>query len=302
MYPERLHLAAEKATLEQLLAETPADDVIDRASLEARIVEVERRLASEPALGAEPVRARLTFRGRPVIGSHGVFATFGSEAVRAYSDCIATLAASLSAPLAATGPLPKKEDHQLVITGTALGSFGFVLEEPQPRPKLFSEDPSFVAQALERTQSLLLGSLGTDDELAESASEIAPRALDKVRNFLTVLADNEAVCTLALGDSAVRFEDVGQVRTSLARLSQENLREEEAELTGIIQGVLPKARVLEFLVTETGQVLRMRVGSAIADPGILHHLVGKPVYVRTVRTQVGSGRPRHVLVAIAERG
>jgi hypothetical protein len=284
--------------LEQLLAETPADDEIDRASLEARIVEVERRLASEPALGVEPVRARLTFRGRPVIGSHGVFATFGSEAVRAYSDCIATLAASLSAPLAATGPLPKKEEHQLVITGTALGSFGFVLEEPQPRPKLFGEEPSFVVQALERTQSLLLGSLGTDDELAEAASEIAPRALDKVRSFLTVLADNEAVCAVALGDSAVRFEDVGQVRTSLARLSQENLREEEADLTGIIQGVLPKARVLEFLVTETAQVLRVRIGAGIADPAALNALVGRTVTARTTVTRVGGGRPRHVLVSV----
>lgn len=61
--------------------------------------------------------------------------------------------------------------------------------------------------------------------LADIASETDPRALDKVRNFLRVLADNGAVCALQYGGQGVRFTDVGQVSRSLARLEADNLHE-----------------------------------------------------------------------------
>jgi hypothetical protein len=63
---------------------------------------------------------------------------------------------------------------------------------------------------LDRTQSLLRGTQGTDDELADSAAEADPRALDRVRAFLETLADNEAVCAVQFGESIVSFSDVGQ--------------------------------------------------------------------------------------------
>ena len=46
-------------------------------------------------------RQSLTFNGLPVIGSHGIFADFGMKAVSSFTDAVATVAASLSAPLAA---------------------------------------------------------------------------------------------------------------------------------------------------------------------------------------------------------
>jgi hypothetical protein len=39
--------------------------------------------------------------------------------------------ASLAAPLAAMGRIPNRDQHQLLITSTALGSFGFELDERQ---------------------------------------------------------------------------------------------------------------------------------------------------------------------------
>ena len=177
-----------------------------------------------------------------LLGRESIHNLFGTKAVNGFAESVAAMAASMAGPLAAMGPIPNRDQHQLLITSTALGSFGFELEEYRGGQLTFGGDESAVAQALDQTQRLLRGTLGTDDELADSAAEADRRALDKVRGFLQTLLDNDAVCTVELGESLVAFQDVGQVRTSLARLSQDYLREDHEELRGELQGVLPKAR------------------------------------------------------------
>ena len=44
------------------------------------------------------------------------------------------------------------------------------------------------------TRGLLESTLGTDDELADSAASTDPRAIAAIREFLDLLASNEAVC------------------------------------------------------------------------------------------------------------
>ena len=293
--PERLHLLGEKTSLERMIAETPADDVIDRASLGARLAVVERALAQSPHDEREPARVRLTFKGRPVIGNQGIFAAFGSKAVSGFTEAVAAVGASQAGPLSATGPIPGRAQHQLLITSTAIGSFGFELEEHRTGQLLLGE-PSPVAQALEQTQRLLAATLGSDDELADSACEADRRALDRVRAFLQTLADNEAICTVQVGASVVAFTNVGQVRASIARLSDENLREEETELEGELQGVLPKARAFEFRLRDSDQVIRGKIGAAVVDPDALNAQLHRPARIKVAVTQVGSGRPRYLLL------
>ena len=191
---QRTFLLAERDAVKRMLAETPATAILTRMSDEARLREIEAELAALPVDERAPARARLTFNGLPVIGSHGIFADFGMKAVSSFTDAVATVAASLSAPLAAMGPIPNRDQNQLLITHTAVGSFGFELEEYRAQELL--DDESAVAVALDRTRSLLQATLGQDDELVDIASETDPRALDKVRGFLRVLAENEAICTL----------------------------------------------------------------------------------------------------------
>ncbi|HEY7374528.1 MAG TPA: hypothetical protein VIF57_20360 [Polyangia bacterium] len=294
---EYLHLLSEKIALERLIAETPATEVIDRASLDTRLRVVDEALSVGKPDEREPARVRLTFKGRPVIGSHGIFAEFGMKAVNSFSESVVAMAASLSAPLAAMGPIPNRDQHQLLITRTALGSFGFELEEHRNGQLVLSEGGGPVAQAVDRTQSLLRGTLGTDEELADSITEADRRALDKVRAFLETLADNEAVCTVQYGASVVSFSDVGQVRTSIGRLSKENLREEEQELVGELQGVLPKGRAFEFKLADSSQVIRGKISPSISDPDSLNRELHQPVRITVLVTRVGAGRPRYLLVA-----
>ena len=126
---EHDHLLAERSTLQRILADIPDEDVLDRSSFLSRLKNVEQRIAAIEADTRMPARARLTFRGKPVVRSHGIFVEFGMTATKAFTDAISMMAAALCGPLAASGPIPNREQNQLLITSTAVGSFGFELEE-----------------------------------------------------------------------------------------------------------------------------------------------------------------------------
>ena len=296
---DRQHLLAERTFLQRLLAKTPATARLTRMSDEARLRKVEAQLAALPADERTPARARLTFDGVPVIRSYGIFADFGMKAVSSFTEAVASVAASLSAPLAAMGPIPNRDQNQLLITSTAVGSFGFELEEYRAE-QLALEEASPVATALERTQALLQSTLGNDDDLADIASETDPRALDKVRTFLKVLADNNAVCAFQYGGRGVRFTDVGQVSRSLARLAADNLHESEEQLRGEFVGVLPNSRSFEFRLASDGQIIRGKVSPRVQNVDAINDHLHSAVQIDVTRTQVGDGRPRYLLTQMPQ--
>lgn len=293
---ERTHLMAEQAFLRSRLAELPGDALLTRMSTQSRLDRVSQALAQESQ--REPARATLTFNGRPVIRSHGVFADFGMKAVNAFSDAVAAVAASLTAPLAQMGPIPHREQNQMLITGTAVGSFGFELEE-HGNGQLPLEEKTTVRLAIERTQELLFGSIAADDELlADAASDIDRRALEKVRAFVATLADNEAICTLQYESQAFRFNSVGQVREALERLSTDNLVEEQVQLNGHFEGVIPSRRTFEFKLAGSDEVIVGKVAPAISDPFEVNRHLREQVTISVMQTRVANGRPRYLLLAL----
>ena len=80
---EYRRILAERAALDNLLDQLPASSVIERQGLEFRRKEVEEILVSHPPPRRDAARVRLTFRGKPAVGSRGVFADFGAAAVKA---------------------------------------------------------------------------------------------------------------------------------------------------------------------------------------------------------------------------
>lgn len=287
-------LQAEHTALERLLEQLPTSSVIERMGLETRKKEVDDALASQAAPSREPVRAKLTFQGKPIVGTHGMFAAFGAAAVNTFAEAVAAIGASQVRPLGARGALPNCEDYRLLITGTALGSFGFELEEAPKDDMLFPEI-SLVEPAIEQTKSIMEATMGTDDELTDAVCEADPRALDTLRAFLKTLADQEAVCTLEFKDKAFRFADVGEVRRSEGRLSQDNIHEDQQQIEGLFQGVLPKRRTFEFRIESSQEVITGKVGSDIPDASAINHILEQLTTIDVVATRVGSGRPRYVL-------
>jgi len=295
---DRLHLLAEQTFLREQLAELPSSAKLTRMSDEARLKAIQIQLEQNPVDEQELARTRLTFSGRPVIGSHGIIAEFGMKAVNSFTEAITTVAASIFSPLAQSGPIPNRENYQLLITNTVLGSFGFELEEYRGVQSSL-EEISPVALALEQTQAILLATLGSDEDLADSASETDPRALEKIRSFLQVLADNEAVCTLQYQNRSVRFSDVGQIKSSLVRLSRDNLQEKEETLQGEFQGILPKARTFEFKPSGlSSEIVKGKISKAIQDVDSLNRHLNQAVAIKVMATRVANGKPRYLLLEL----
>ncbi|MBF0401154.1 MAG: hypothetical protein HQL90_10350 [Magnetococcales bacterium] len=298
MSNEHLSIASEIKELEAILASMPEDDVIDRMSVEARL-EVAREALATLSRQSPPEKVRLTFRGKPVSGSHGIAADFATKAAGAFSDAFVVVAAGLSEGLRAMGPIPNRDRNQLLITGTAIGSFGFEFELPLPlQPSLFPDE--YPRNAMVKLQTLLrLTVEGSDDEMAEIIEEIHPRAVRRVYAFLDILVQQQAWCGLEFADRFFRYSSHEQLKTSYERLKDDNIRESEEICQGEFQGVLPQGRTFEFKLTDQDGLIKGKVDSAIEDPDILNRKwLHRPLTAKFNVMQVGQGRPRYTLVTL----
>jgi hypothetical protein len=297
-YEEYVALSSEISELEALLAEIPAENLIERMGLDARLETARKRIAEVPE-NLLAHKARLLFRGKPVFGSHGIAADFAAKAASAFTEAVAAVAAALSENLHHMGPIPDKQKNQLLITGTAVGSFGFEFELPPSRDKqqhLFPEQTA-AEKALEKVQALLFQSVeGSDDEIAELIDEIHPRAVKKVAEFLNCISQQEAWCGLDFKEKTFIFQGIEQLRLSADRLREENIKEGEESFSGEFQGILPAIRNFEFKCLDQDAVIRGKVGPEIADADTLNReYLHKPVTVKFQMIQVGHGRPRYTL-------
>ena len=302
-------LQAERATLEALLTQLPASSVIERQGLEFRKRKVEEALASPEAPDRQPAQLRLTFRGKPIAGSYGIFADFGATAVRAFSDAVAAIGASRNTSIGSRGKLPNRENYRLLITDTASGSFGFELQEArqddafaEPRRLELFHEPSPVESAVDLTMSILEATVDTDEKLTETIADTHPRALNALRGFLKQMADHEAVCALEFKGHVFRFADVGQVRQSGTRLSQDHLFEEELNISGRFRGALLARREFEFRSEENGEVISGTIDTSIKDADAINGILERPAKIRVHARRVGSARARYVLLAYEATG
>lgn len=297
MSNEYLSLTSEIKELEDLLAVIPEGNVIERLSLDARLESARAALAGLPQQIAP--KAKLTFRGRPVFGSHGIAADFGGKAAGAFSDAFAAVAAGLSEGLRYMGPIPNRDKNRLLITGTAMGSFGFEFELPAPEPSLFPETEK-AQEAMAKIEALFrLAAEGTDDEVAEVIEEVHPRAVRKVYEFLELLVQQQAWCGLEFADRFFRYTDYEQIKTSCERLKADNIQEREESYRGEFQGVLPAGGFFEFRLADQKGLIKGKVDLAIDDPDVLNReWLHKPVSVKLNVMQVGQGRSRFTLMAL----
>lgn len=288
--------SSEIKELESILGSIPQENIIERMGFEERLNAAKIALAQLPAYH-HAQKARLTFRGKPVLGSHGIAADFGSKAAGAFSDAFSAVVAGLNESLRYMGPIPDKGKNQLLITGTAVGSFGFEFELPSiEEPDLFPETNK-AAEALEKIQTLFqVAAEGTDDEVAELVEAIHPRAVKKVSDFLSLLAQQQTWCGLEFKNQFFRYQGIEQLQASAERLQEENIRESEEEYEGEFQGVLPTSRTFEFKLTGQQGILKGKVDISVEDPDVLNRdWLHKLVNVKLNVIQVGQGRPRYTL-------
>ncbi len=301
---EYIFVSSEIKELESLLAKIPKEKAINRIGLEARLKATKEAIAGFNP-DESPRKARLTFRGRPVFGSHGMSADFAAKSAGYFTDAFSAVVAGITENLRYMGPIPDKEKNQLLITGTAIGSFGFEFELPKIQTEQQQELislPNRPEDAMEKLERLFrVAAEGSDDDIAELVEEIHPRAVKKAAEFLGYVSEQEAWCGLEFKESSFRFSGIEQVRNSAARLESKNIKETDDSFTGEFQGVLPKGRTFEFKLRDQNGILRGKVGSEIEDADVLNRdFLHKLVTVKLHVIQVGQGRPRHTLQKLGD--
>jgi hypothetical protein len=290
---EYVSKSAELGFLEKQAA-SPGISRLTLMSIQSRIDQARQFLSENSGHAYRPAKVRLTYRGVPVIGTHGVLAEFGAAATKAFSVAITAIAASVSGALADKGPIPNRLANQLLITGPARGSFGFELEEISAERQLDIEGTTPVAQAIEILTDLLEGTTKSDEELSEPLSRLADRAILAVTDFLSELADNDASCALSTETRSFRFADVEQVKRSKARLSRDNIKEEDEVLVGSFLGVLPDKRLFEFRTVD-GEVIYGRIPTDISSPNEINRNLSTQVKIVVTARRIGSSNPRYRL-------
>jgi hypothetical protein len=244
-----------------------------------------------------------------VFGSHGIAAEFACRASTSFTEAFTAIVASITENLRYMGPIPDKQKNQLIITGTAIGSFGFEYELPSENAgsdpaqlEMNYEGVNNAELAMQRMEDLFrVSSDGNDDELSELVDEIHPRAVRKVAEFLSYISDQEAWCGLDFNESIFRFTGSKQVRTSAQRLNADNIRDTTEEFTGRFDGALPTSRTFEFKPVDQRGILRGKIGPDIEDSHVINRdYLGKLVKVSLNVIQVGQGRPRYTLAKLED--
>ena len=292
---ERQLLQSEIATLEELISQTPEEDVIDRSSLLARKKEVEAELSALRSHYYEPARGRLKFRGRPTIRSQGVYADFAGSALYKYAKMIHALGADQYSELGSRGAVPYKDEFRLMITGTTIGSFGFEIEEA-PKVTGLLPELSPAKAAMEKANNIMKLSVdSSDDVIAEAIADTSTRAIEAIRAFLEIMEDSEAEFAIDLDDTYLPFLSIEQIKCTRERLRPENIREWDGELIGKFQGALPENRTFEFLVVDKNEVIRGKIGPEIDDPIKINFIIEQLAKIQVHTKQVGKSRPTYRL-------
>ena len=291
------HIRSEIGMLEEMLARIPKGRVIQRVGLEGRVARLRDELARLPPEGKH---FDLTFRGEPVEGSRSIIAEFAGRALAAFSEAVATIAASFEGDLSATGRLPGGGDRSLRLVGPALGSFGFEMEIP-PGPALVPQT-SFLTDetanpmelAVELAMTLIEAAQAADEEkLSDVIADVHPRAAGKVREFVKIVVDRRATFNVRMGVKRVGFIEIEAGRRMLESLRVEDVKEESRTIRGLLW-ILPHARQFELKAED--RVLKGRLGHGISDLDTL--AAGAPVMAEIRETRLRTAKPRYTLMSV----
>jgi hypothetical protein len=277
----------------------PVSEVLNRKSLQHRICQVESELQSLEGRGTrEPARAIVRFRGDPVVGTHGIFAKFGAMAMGQFTETVKALAAKIvGAIVRATGPIPGCGNNELLITGTAPGSFGFIIEENLENIECVAQDDGSVLQkAMHKAVRILRSSTDSDQVFVDEIDDIDDRIIDDFHDFLKTLSDNKAYCSLEVDGEHFTFKNEEQVSRSMNRFIKSNIIENEEEFEGKFSGSLLHARSFEFELSQE-HVIRGTIDNDNIDPDDIIANCHKRARITVKTRKVGEAKTTYKLVS-----
>jgi hypothetical protein len=269
-------LTAELATLRDLIAQLPADDVLTRVGLESRQKEVSAEIDSLGAYAEKNASVALMFGGRPVIGSRGIEAGFATEAVAEFQNLVTNIwGIAEQGDVGSPGPVSDSDRSQLHITSLLHGSVGFLLEEVDDESPMFTT--SLKRAAAEATTVIAAFASEDEDRFSNVLETVDKRVLGNAREFFSKMYRNGATLRLVEGDTELELMSE-QVSRAYDRAENATIDEVDTPISGILLGLLPLSRKFE-LRSDDGTEIAGSVAPTLSQPYLQRlseeNLVGK---------------------------
>lgn len=296
---EKQFVQADLAQARQLLDEScRQDDPVAEHQYRQRVARLEREAATlEQAAETAAAGVALFFGGRPVVGSHGIKASFGTQAIGQFQKLVSQrYAAAEVGPLAPRGRVPLSEDTQLLVTDVVRGSFGFVLQGAEP-----AAGDTLLKQVVDEVADTLSRMAAADDALFDEASaRVDNRQLGALKEFFKLLDDEGASLRVVEGprDFELTPQAVQRARQRAEALSIEDRTETiEGEIIGWAEyssrfELRRHADAGVVMGTVTREAME-RLAPELANP--LHCHVRALLKVREVRARNRAARKTFVL-------
>jgi len=296
-------LSSEITTVNELLEGAHRlGDIVGEMQLEHRLNQLTKKLENlkQNSVRDNAASVALFFGGKPVLGSKGIAAEFAGLALENFQNLIAkTFAANEVGELGARGKIPFKANSELMVTGLARGSFGFVLDEMSNQTELQESELAFI---IDKVAHLIRDTAAQDDAVFESVLEdLDPRTLIALKAFFSNLDSNSATVRVVEKDFDITLDGTA-VRRGRVRTEATSIEEKSTEIIGNLVGFLPEHRKFE-LKDESGNIL---YGSATKEAveqfeREAEAAIGKRCLVKlSVKTVLPLNRPPKEIVRLIE--
>lgn len=221
-------------------------DIVGELQFDHRLKKLNEQLRGlkEYTLQNNSASVAIFFGGKPVLGSKGVAAEFAGIALEQFQTLVSkTFAKNEIGQLGSRGKVPFKLQSELMITGLARGSFGFVLDEMSEQTELEASELSHI---IDKATRILRDTAAQDEVVFENLiEELDARTLLALKDFFSNLDSNEATVRVVEGDLDITIDKAaahrGKVRTEAT-----SIEEEMTEISGILEGLLPEHRKFEI--------------------------------------------------------
>ncbi|WP_054004793.1 hypothetical protein [Cypionkella psychrotolerans] len=187
----------------------------------------------------------ILFDGPPVTGTRAIDASFAALALTYFQGIVTRLySASLGGQLNARGKIRGSRLAGLNIRAVATGSFGFILEESEPRQASMIKTP--IRETLEAATALLSEFAQEDDDnFLIDVDEIDPRVFIALSKFFRHLELNDATLKTNLPDKLYSFGRA-DIERAYKRISNTHVKIEPVSWTGRLVGLSPIKRSFDF--------------------------------------------------------
>jgi hypothetical protein len=232
-------LQAELAATHELLENSRTEgDFVGEIQYEERAKNLENKIKQVEEYSDKKARVALFFGGNPVIGSRAISAEFSGKMLKYFQDLVSKdFAISEFGDLGERGIVPTSASNQLMVTGVALGSFGFTLEEVSDQEEMFTTSlRNSVDNVVSRLNDI---TSENESKFLETLEGINSRELITLKKFFSTLNNSSATMRIAEDEAEFVYDEIA-IQRGKDRVDRSTIKEEPEIITCQLTGILPE--------------------------------------------------------------